>query len=481
LWPPNVLGPDLPVRIRYRDVWATPNLLSATDSSFEDGTVGGWDGGSGNPAFAATEAVALDGSYSLQISATGSAGYSSILNKYLPVVAGLAYRVSLPILAGSTSRTGIVLGNFYDAAHGLIGGNGFQSVGVPTATDHWTELTVESVTAPAGAAFLILSMFINGSVPGEIHYIDQVSVARAAPAWHPVFDGLTDAWEYDAASATVTVPLVDRTAWLANQKLPAVDPVGAGETVPARISRILTAAAWAGPTDIAPSQSAISCIPTTLEGAPWDQVGVAADTDLGIAWIDRGGAVAFRPMAQAGQSWTPEATGITLTDGSAPGVCVLDYSRSNPEVVRNIVSIAHALAPPDSGSSTAQVARSDGSVQRYGPKSYERSDLICDSDSWCALIADSILEGDAFPWSHPEGADLDIRVDPVVAWLLLAAELASIIDVVVSGVLHPCVIVGYHVVVTRRALTGSLILSDVTKYEAGGWDSAGWDIDAWGV
>ena len=294
--------------------------------------------------------------------------------------------------------------------------------------------------------------------------------------------GLTDAWEYDAATQIASVPLVDRTAWLANQKLAALaGPVGAGEAVPARIGRILTAAGWAGTTDLAPSVSPISCIATTLEGAPWDQISVAADTDLGIAWIDRAGAVAFRAMAQAGQSWTPGATGVTITDGSAPGLCALNYTRSNPEVVRNVVLIAHVLAPPDSGSSTAQVSRNDPSVVRYGEKDYERSDLICDADTWCAIVAESILMGDAFPYQHPEAADLDIRVDPAVVDLLLGAEIADLIDVVVSGVVHPCVIVGYTVAISRRSLTGSLILSDATRYQAGRWGSAGWDIDKWGV
>jgi hypothetical protein len=301
------------------------------------------------------------------------------------------------------------------------------------------------------------------------------------PEWAPVFAGLTDAWRYDAKTAAVTVPLVDRVAWLGNQKLIARDPVGAGDTIPDRIARILEAAGWAGDADLTDSVSPVSCVASTLEGAPWDQMAVAADTDLGIVWIDRAGAVAFRPLAQAGQSWTPGATGVTLTDGTGPGLCVLDYTRANPEVVRNLVSIAHTLGAPDSGSSPAQIARSDASIARYGTKDYQRQDLICDSDAWCATVAESILMGDAFPWAHPEGAELDIRADPRVADLLLGAEIADLIDARVSGVVHPCVIVGYHVAITRRSLTGTLILTDRTRYVAGRWDSAGWDIDKWGV
>lgn len=303
--------------------------------------------------------------------------------------------------------------------------------------------------------------------------------------WRTAFTGITDAWPYDAVTGQAALPLVDATAQLGNIKMVAqAAPVGDGESISARINRILDTAHWpAAARNIPVSTDVVACVATVLEGAPWDLVLQASDTDLGVAWINRAGSAAFRPLGQLGQ-FTPAPTNITITDahtGDPKDICAIDIVRSDPQVVRNAVTIARELPPPDGGTGPVQTASNDASITRYGIKTYDRQDLITNSDAWCATVAGVILQGCAFPAVHPQACTLDMRADPRVGDLLLSTEITQTIDLRRAGVVYPCVIVGYHFDLTRAALTGGLVLADAAAFAAGRWDTAMWDQTKWGA
>jgi hypothetical protein len=303
--------------------------------------------------------------------------------------------------------------------------------------------------------------------------------------WRAVFTGETDHWPYDPETQRVDVPVIDATGLLGNTKLaPAAVPVGAGDRISERINRVLDAAKWpATARDIPASGDQVRCVSSLLDGAPWALASTAADTDLGITWIRRDGRVGFRPVGQAGQ-WTPEPTGWCLTDtdaGHPEDICVINYGMSDANAIRNHVSIAHDLPAPDGGTSTPQTAANDASIARYRRRDYERLDMICDTDAWCATLAQSLLVGQAYPPRHPASAELDIRSDTRVADLLLGAEVAQTLDADVAGSEYHCVIAGWHFHLTRQELAGELTLNDVSRFDAGRWDDAQWDVDKWGI
>ena len=312
----------------------------------------------------------------------------------------------------------------------------------------------------------------------------------ASPSWRPVYTGESDAWPYDRRRAVVAVPVVDATAALGANTLPTEPNPGVGghETITARMTRILDAARWPADLRDIPDDRSVTTIPTVLGDDAWSMMQTAADTDLGVVWVNRGGLVAYRPVAHLGQ-WAPDPVGIGLTDVAGDGnVCVLDYTRTDPVVVRNDVTIAHDKppdtdppanpAPPD----PPQVRLTDdASIERYRPRTYKRTDLIHDDDTWSAILAEVILEGAAFPSQHPQSATLDLRADVRVRDLLLDAELTQSLVVTDTGRSYLCLLVGYALTITRTALSGSVVLQDITAWIAGRWDSALWDIDVWGV
>ena len=299
------------------------------------------------------------------------------------------------------------------------------------------------------------------------------------------FTGVTDGWPYERSSGTAPVPIIDATGGLANLDLLALDAtaaVGQGEALSDRMNRILSQAAW--PTGLrAIPTDARKVISTTFGASAWTMLANAADTGLGLMWVKRTGEVAYLPVGQAG-GWTPHYFGINLTDTHADStnVCVVDYTNSDPQVTRNAVTISRAADPLVSGDVPVAATLVDQqSVNQYGPATYSRTDLINADDAWSATVAGAVLLDGAWPVMHPQIADLDIRFDIRVADLLLATEIGDVLLVHDSGQLFQCAVVGWSVDITRKGLTGSLILSDISQWTGGLWDTDLWDRGTWSI
>lgn len=304
-------------------------------------------------------------------------------------------------------------------------------------------------------------------------------------SWLTAFTGVTDGWPFERSSGTAPIPVIDATGGLANLDLPGLDSaaaVGQGEALSARMNRILTQAAWpTGLRQIATDPR--KCISTVFGAQVWIMLQNAADTGLGLLYIKRTGEVAYLPVGQAG-GWVPHFFGINLTDTHADttNVCVVDYTNSDPQVVRNAVTVSRAADPlVDGDAPVAAVMVDQQSVNQYGPATYSRSDLIQQDDAWSATVAGAVLLDGAWPAMHPQMAQLDIRFDIRVADLLLRTEIGDVVLVHDSSQLFQCAVVGWLVDITRKGLTGTLILSDISQWTGGLWDTDVWDRGTWSI
>ena len=475
------LGPRMAVQLLWRH--AHPNLMPAQAASLEDGTTTGWLA-TNNVTLANSTAQAADGAHSLAMTSLGSPGatiYVDLDAPYrAPVQPGVAFAVAASFQAAGQGRACQLFLTYYDATGGQL--SAWDLGPVTDTAGQWTTLAA-TITPPAAAASLGIRVVVAGVANGEVHYLDALSVSLPADPWQVAFTGVTDAWPFERSSGTATVPVIDAVGGLANLSLPTLaTPVGQGEALSDRMNRILTAAAWPNGLRQIPADPR-KVISTTFGASAWPMLQNAADTGLGLLWVTRQGEVAYLPVGQAG-GWAPSFFGINLTDTHADpsNVCVVDYQNSDPQVVRNSVSVARAADPAVSNDTPVPAVMVDqASVAQYGPATYSRDDLINQDDAWSASVAGAVLMDGAWPALHPQQADLDIRFDLRVSDLLLGTEIGDVVLVHDSGQLFQCAVIGWNVDITRKALTGTLILSDVSRWTGGLWDTDIWDEGIWSI
>ena len=160
---PSTGAPMVQLAIQPQD-----NRYSAVDSSFETGT-GTWIAGA-NTTIAQSSAEALDGSYSLALTATGAGNVSASLptNGYA-VSPGVEVSAVASFRAAATARTCTVAIEWYTSAGALISTSTGASV-VNSATG-WTMGFVTAV-APATAAYAVEVVTIEACAAGEVQYVD---------------------------------------------------------------------------------------------------------------------------------------------------------------------------------------------------------------------------------------------------------------------------------------------------------------------
>lgn len=151
------------------------NILTAEDASFENPGVGTWFS-VGNPAtLAHSTAQAYIGSSSMAITANTTSQVVVRTDIY-PFTAGIVGRASLFIRAGTTGRVHSCRIEYTDGNGNTIGY--FQNFVTDTSAG-WLPVTASGV-APAGTTGARVVVFGGGVVVnGEVHYIDNVSLAAA--------------------------------------------------------------------------------------------------------------------------------------------------------------------------------------------------------------------------------------------------------------------------------------------------------------
>jgi hypothetical protein len=300
-----------------------------------------------------------------------------------------------------------------------------------------------------------------------------------AADWTTGFLGFVDddGFKYDPKAKRAVVACTDGTRVF--QAFDGVEqsPIGQGETAAQRVTRILDMVAW--PMDRRDvTAGGVTVKATTLADVAWTMLLAVADTDLALLWLNRAGALSFRPEGKTMPSRVVSAVigceGVDVPPG-ATRITPLTIQGQQSVNLRNIVSVSRQAAN-DADTAQTVTVRDETSIARYFPKSYERTDLIHTDDAWSQRVADSVLQSAAWPSSAPDSVDLDSRADHAATALLLGLEpsLSVVVDDG-NGGRWTCEPAGWTVEVARSHVSGTISLLDVSLWLGSEWDTAVWD------
>lgn len=158
------------------------NMLTANQSNLELGTTAGWTAEANTTATASTT-VALDGTHSLRLAATGAGAVGASTPTGLsgvPVSPSLQITALASFRASATGDTATVEILWYKASGAASSvRTSDTSTGVTVTTGTWTQASV-TVTSPSDAAFCAVVVNGTGLGAGGFLYADQISVAPGA-------------------------------------------------------------------------------------------------------------------------------------------------------------------------------------------------------------------------------------------------------------------------------------------------------------
>jgi hypothetical protein len=226
-------------------------------------------------------------------------------------------------------------------------------------------------------------------------------------------DTWTEEWELHKSLREAKVVASDNTKVLVNSNGAEQSAIGAGETVQARINRILTWFTYTGATNL--DTSAITLQGTTLAQSAWEMLGRAVDDEIGFLWIDRLGVLQFRNR----NVWKALLAPV-LSVGCPDGYdCVIDAKTvAGADEIRNTINASNT-------GGTMQTATSPTSVQQYGIQSYRRTDLGMQTNQQAADWAAYLLSLNAFPRPHIESVTLKPKFTPAMWPTLLGLTLIT--------------------------------------------------------
>jgi hypothetical protein len=182
-----------------------------------------------------------------------------------------------------------------------------------------------------------------------------------------------------------------------------LNPDSVGELSGARVHRIADSAGWPA-TDrlIDAGQSALQG--TTLEGDPWSELLLVQDTEIGEVYIDAAGRLVFKDRhAILTEPLSTTSQAIFGRFGQAGELPYVDLDPAYDDAdLRNVVRIARE-------GGTAQEVRDDDSVFAYLEHTFERTDLLMQTDQEAANYAAYLLAQS----KDPEVRFRSIVVNPV--------------------------------------------------------------------
>ena len=184
--------------------YLNPNLFAENTSTFEGGT-NAWGTDGGNTTLSVVTGQSLSGTYSLRLTAT-AAGQVTAYAPRVAVAAGTEYvaRVPLRTSAATSGRTTTVQVSWYTAATGgtLISTTVATALSISAAAG-WFAVNYGVVigTAPTGATYAALRVFVAGLAAAEYVNVDEIYLGAA-----PVKAG--NAYGYNTASVEQ-----DTTGW----------------------------------------------------------------------------------------------------------------------------------------------------------------------------------------------------------------------------------------------------------------------------
>lgn len=206
----------------------------------------------------------------------------------------------------------------------------------------------------------------------------------------PVFTGYADAWDvtFDGPStvgmSTCTLTATDATKVLSNfDRVALGSPVGASETSGARVHRILDSVLWpADDRSVAVGDSTLQA--TAMNRSAWEELLTVQDSEIGQVFVEDDGTVVFHNRHWLMEAPTSVAVQAAFGDGAGelPFVdCDLSYDDTT---LLNLVRIART-------GGTQQIAEDVASEQTYLVHTYDRTDLIVETDVESANYASFVL------------------------------------------------------------------------------------------
>lgn len=228
-------------------------------------------------------------------------------------------------------------------------------------------------------------------VGAGITQVTPMRAVRVRAAWNGVtyelFRGYADAWQVawsDPNWSTVTLTASDAFKVMSNYSRAAVAPVGGGELSGTRVNRILDSIGWSA-TDrvVAAGDSGLQA--TTLEGDALAELQLTADSELGEFYLDGAGRAVFRNRLALLTDTRSNTSQATFGDGGGGELPYEDLSISYDDT--QLVNYARVTAV----GGTEQQVTDTASQGLYLTRTYERSDLIIQTDSDALNLAQWVV------------------------------------------------------------------------------------------
>lgn len=303
---------------------------------------------------------------------------------------------------------------------------------------------------------------------GNVWTLNGTAAWGEEPRAFDLFRGFVDSWDLlypaQAHDAVARLRASDAVKIVSNFDGNEQAAAGAGEDSGARIGRILNNVGWpATDRNIAAGDTTLQA--TTLAANAWTEMQLVADTEIGELYVSRDGKFVFRnrqAVIGAGATSTPVAIFGDAADGHVPYHDVrITY---DDQLIRNKISIARA-------GGTAQTADDVTSQTDYMVRTFNRTDLLMETDAVAADYADYVL----FLLKDPE-----LRIDELTLrpernpddWpSVLSREIGDLIEVnftptgAASAISRKCIIRGIdHDISPNNDWTVRFALQDVTPF-----------------
>jgi hypothetical protein len=224
-------------------------------------------------------------------------------------------------------------------------------------------------------------------VSGGATLVKPMRAWRVRADGHDLWRGFADSWDLSyplsGKDALTNLTGTDGSKVLAQYDGAAVAPVGAGEDTGARITRVLNSAGWPA-ADRVIDVGLTTVQATTLAQPARTEMLLVADTELGELYFDGAGKVVFRNRhALLSETRSTVSNGIFGDAGSELPYQAVNVSYDD-QLIRNHVRIARV-------GGTEQVVTDAASIAQYLTRTYERSDLIHQTDAESLLYAQHVL------------------------------------------------------------------------------------------
>lgn len=231
--------------------------------------------------------------------------------------------------------------------------------------------------------------------------------AEWAGVVYPLWSGYTDLWDVDwtPTKGTAVIQATDGFKVLAARRRGAVAPVGEGETSDQRVNRILDSVGWpAEQRQIGPGSTTLQA--TTLEGDPLAEAQLTADTEIGEFYMGRDGRAVFR--GRTALLTDPRSATSQATFGHRPGVSELPIATDDAQLYNEVLITRVG--------GQEQRAADPGSMEELLPRTFERSDLLMQTDEEAAAYAAWVLHVSAEPEVRFDTITIFPMSDPDVLW-----------------------------------------------------------------